>query len=176
MSKSTLTRRALVASTAAVPAAAALGLPIAQAAAEHDPAFALIERYKEASDIFEKAAAAENRALERFRDQYGRLKPDALSKVVREAFAEKFPENGLHKSRTSTHEQIEKWRAAFGDDEIIEFLHDELRHQTKVYEETVEPLELAKDNASAKFNDALKAIVQTPFPGCSVARGRSPTA
>ena len=49
MSKSTLTRRALVASTAAVPAAAALGLPaVAQAAAEPDPAFALIEEYRRA--------------------------------------------------------------------------------------------------------------------------------
>jgi hypothetical protein len=44
MSKSTLTRRALVASTAAVPAAAALGLPaVAHAAAEPDPIFAVIE-------------------------------------------------------------------------------------------------------------------------------------
>jgi ABC-type sugar transport system substrate-binding protein len=44
MSKSTLTRRALVASTAAMPAAAALGLPaVAQAAAEPDPIFAVIE-------------------------------------------------------------------------------------------------------------------------------------
>jgi hypothetical protein len=34
-----LTRRALVASTAAMPAAAALGLPVAQAAAEPDPIF-----------------------------------------------------------------------------------------------------------------------------------------
>jgi hypothetical protein len=48
MSKSSLTRRALVASTAAVPAAAALGLPAAaQAAAEPDPIFALIEEYRQ---------------------------------------------------------------------------------------------------------------------------------
>ena len=45
MSKSTLTRRALVASTAALPAAAALGLPAAaQAAAEPDPIFAAMEQ------------------------------------------------------------------------------------------------------------------------------------
>jgi ABC-type sugar transport system substrate-binding protein len=45
MSKSTLTRRALVASTAALPAAAALGLPTAaQAAAEPDPIFAAMEQ------------------------------------------------------------------------------------------------------------------------------------
>ena len=45
MSKSTLTRRALVASTAAVPAAAALGLPVAQAAAEPDPIFGAMKKY-----------------------------------------------------------------------------------------------------------------------------------
>jgi hypothetical protein len=46
MSKSTLTRRALVASTAAIPAAAALGLPaVAHAAVEPDPIFALIDAY-----------------------------------------------------------------------------------------------------------------------------------
>ena len=45
MSKSTLTRRALVASTPALPAAAALGLPAAaQAAAEPDPIFAAMEQ------------------------------------------------------------------------------------------------------------------------------------
>jgi hypothetical protein len=45
MSKS-MTRRALVASTAAMPAAAALGLPaVAQAAAEPDPIFAAMEKY-----------------------------------------------------------------------------------------------------------------------------------
>jgi hypothetical protein len=51
MSKSTLTRRALVASAAAVPAAAALSLPaVAQATAEPDPIFAVIEVYREAWD------------------------------------------------------------------------------------------------------------------------------
>jgi hypothetical protein len=53
MSKSTLTRRALVASIAAMPAAAVLPIA-AQAATEPDPAFALIERFKEASAIFWK--------------------------------------------------------------------------------------------------------------------------
>lgn len=46
MSKSTLTRRALVASTAAMPAAAALGLPaVAQARAEPDPIFAAMKKH-----------------------------------------------------------------------------------------------------------------------------------
>jgi hypothetical protein len=80
---------------------------------------------------------------------------------VREGFAEKFPEVGLHKCRISTHEQIEKCRAKFGD-EVVEALHDELRHQTKVYDETVEPLELAKDDALDRWNSALQALVQTP--------------
>jgi hypothetical protein len=52
MSKSTLTRRALVASTAAMPAAAALGLPVAQAAAEPDPIFAAIEVHRQAEAEF----------------------------------------------------------------------------------------------------------------------------
>ena len=52
MSKSTLTRRALVASTAAMPAAAALGLPVAQAAAEPDPIFAAIEAHRKAREEF----------------------------------------------------------------------------------------------------------------------------
>jgi hypothetical protein len=61
MSKSTLTRRALVASTAAMPAAAALGLPaVAQAAAEPDPIFALIEKYREAFDQHGAALDAED--------------------------------------------------------------------------------------------------------------------
>jgi hypothetical protein len=47
MSKSNLTRRALVASTAAVPAAAALSLPVI-AAAEPDPIFAAIEAHRKA--------------------------------------------------------------------------------------------------------------------------------
>jgi hypothetical protein len=46
-----LTRRALVASTAAIPAAAALSLP-AIAAAEPDPIFAAIEEYRRASDEY----------------------------------------------------------------------------------------------------------------------------
>jgi hypothetical protein len=51
MSKSTLTRRALVASTAAVPAAAALGLP-ALAAAEPDPIFTAIEAHRRRCDEY----------------------------------------------------------------------------------------------------------------------------
>jgi hypothetical protein len=49
MTKSTLTRRALVVRTAAIPAAAALALPAvaAQAATEPDPIFALIEAHRE---------------------------------------------------------------------------------------------------------------------------------
>jgi hypothetical protein len=161
MSKSTLTRRALVASTAAIPVAA-LPLIAAQAATEPDHlAFALIERFKEASAIFGRAATAEEQAIDSFRDKFGELRPDALSKEVREGFAEKFPEVGLHKCRISNHEQIEKCRAKFGD-EVVEALHDELRHQTKVYDETVEPLELAKDDALDRWNSALQALVQTP--------------
>jgi hypothetical protein len=52
MSKSTLTRRALVASTAAMPAAAALGLPAAQAAAGPDPIFAAIDAHRKAEAEF----------------------------------------------------------------------------------------------------------------------------
>jgi hypothetical protein len=53
MSKSTLTRRALVASTAALPAAAALSLPaVAQAAAAPDPIFAAIEAHRKAEAEF----------------------------------------------------------------------------------------------------------------------------
>jgi hypothetical protein len=48
MSKSTLTRRALVASTAA----ASLGLPAAQAASEPDPIFAAIEAHRKAEAEF----------------------------------------------------------------------------------------------------------------------------
>jgi uncharacterized protein (DUF1501 family) len=51
MSKSTLTRRALVASTAAIPAAAALPVAAAQAA-EPDPIFTAIARYRAACDAF----------------------------------------------------------------------------------------------------------------------------
>ena len=51
MTKS-MTRRALVASTAAMPAAAALGLPVAQAAAEPDPIFAAIEAHRKAEAEF----------------------------------------------------------------------------------------------------------------------------
>jgi hypothetical protein len=58
MSKSTMTRRALVASTAAVPAAAALSLP-AIAAAEPDPIFAAIEEYQRASDEYGAAIDAQ---------------------------------------------------------------------------------------------------------------------
>ena len=37
-----------------------------------------------------------------------------------------------------------------------------MRHQTKVYDETVKPLELAKDDALDRWNSALQALVQTP--------------
>lgn len=57
MSKSTLTRRALVASTAAVPAAAALGLPAI--AAEPDPIFALIEEYRRLYDEYGRVIDAQ---------------------------------------------------------------------------------------------------------------------
>jgi hypothetical protein len=63
MSKSTLTRRALVASTAAMPAAAALGLPVAQAAAEPDPIFAAIEAHRQAEVEF-GVRVGRRRALE----------------------------------------------------------------------------------------------------------------
>jgi hypothetical protein len=56
---------------------------VAQAAAEPDPAFALIERFKEASAIYGRAAAAEEQAIDRFRDRFGRSRPEALSKEVR---------------------------------------------------------------------------------------------
>jgi hypothetical protein len=158
---SNLSRRSLVAGAASLPALAAGG---AAAAIEADPAFALIDRYKEANAIFERAFAAEDQATERFQDKYGELGPDAFSKEMREGLAKEVPEVGFHKCRTSTHEQIEKCRAAYPEWEgdVIEALHEELTHQTKVYDETVRPLKLATKDALDKFNDALKAIVQTP--------------
>jgi ABC-type sugar transport system substrate-binding protein len=52
MSKSTLTRRALVASTAAMPAAAALGLPVAAEPAAPDPIFAAMEQHASTGRAF----------------------------------------------------------------------------------------------------------------------------
>jgi hypothetical protein len=158
---SNLSRRSLVAGAASLPALAAGSAAAVAIEAAPDSASALIECFKEASAIFGRAAAAEEQAIDNFRDKFGELRPDALSKEVREGFAEKFPEVGLHKCRISTHEQIEKCGAKFGD-EVIEVLHDELRHQTKVYDETVKPLELAKDDALDRWNSALQALVQTP--------------
>jgi hypothetical protein len=83
MSKSTLTRRALVASTDPCRPRLPELARVAQAAAEPDPAFALIERFKEASAIYGRAAAAEEQAIDRFRDRFGRSRPEALSKEVR---------------------------------------------------------------------------------------------
>jgi hypothetical protein len=65
MSISKLTRRALVASTAAMPAVAVLPIA-AQAATEPDPAFALIERFKEASQFMEGRRPLKNRRLTSF--------------------------------------------------------------------------------------------------------------
>jgi hypothetical protein len=157
---SKLSRRSLVAGAASLPALAA-GSAVA---VEADPAFARIERFKEATDIFEKAAAAEEEAIERFRDKFGERGPDAFSKKVREGLAKESPEVGFHRCRTSTHEQIEKCRVVYPEweDEVIEALHKELRHQTKVYDETVRPLELAKDDALDEWNSALEALVETP--------------
>jgi hypothetical protein len=102
---SNLSRRSLVAGAATMPAAAVLPIA-AQAVTEPDPASALIQLFKEASAIFGRAAAAEEQAIDSFRDRFGELRPDALSKEVREGFAEKFPEVGLHECRISTHEGV----------------------------------------------------------------------
>ena len=161
MSKSTLTRRALVASTAAVPAAAALGLPaIALAAAEPDPIFALVERLKEARAANDKACIATDEARDRFADKYGSEYPDAFSKELRAALLKEMPGTGLHKCH-SKHEQIDNCRGIFPDD-ILEMLHEELTHQTNAYEETVRPFEDMQEQAEKALDDAIDAILRTP--------------
>jgi len=81
MSKSTLTRRALVASTAAVPAA--LSLPaIAQAAAAPDPTFAAIERYKSAVDAFNDFEGSESSPQHHALEQAFHQAQDVLFEAV----------------------------------------------------------------------------------------------
>jgi hypothetical protein len=76
MSKSTLTRRALVASTAAIPAVAALGLPAVAQAVEPDPIFSAIEAHRQAWAEF-CARNAEANKLEEEWFRCRRLAPSA---------------------------------------------------------------------------------------------------
>jgi hypothetical protein len=76
-------------------------------------------------------------------------------------FAKEMPEAGIHKCWTTTYEQIENCRGHFPDD-VVELMHDQLRHQTKVYEETVRPFETAKNQAHDRWIDATETVFRTP--------------
>jgi hypothetical protein len=109
-----------------------------------DPIFAAIEANKHAESTCHKAGKEHDAAQVGFREKYGTLCPDALSKEMRAAFASIIPD--IAKSRTTTHKQISRMRGRFPDD-VVAALHKELNQQTVAYNQTVKPAELNYDQA-----------------------------
>lgn len=149
MSSTNMSRRALVAGIATVPAATVLTSPIGAAIAEPDPIYAVIEKHKRLQAAYFGAEERYYQAEKWFKDTHGTLTPSAFSKELRGELA---AELGVEwrTVKIGEHELIDKigeidWIKPHPD--IVAGLHRELDQQTAAYEMKLKPVELAKDEA-----------------------------
>jgi hypothetical protein len=124
-----LSRRAVVAGAASVPA---LALPaVAAAAGEPDPIFAAIERWKEASATERAGDDAEEKANDAFKVKYGGYSPSGLSKDDPED-----KEQRMDRFWLGTHDRISSHKGRLPA-RVLAKLHRELNQQEADYKTSV---------------------------------------
>lgn len=157
-----LSRRAIVAGAASVPA---LALPaVALTSTIPDPIFAAINRWKEALAIEEAAFEAHENAEVAFKDHCGCRYPTGLPEGADKLFEDSGIEHPWNYFRT--HEQITGLKGDLA--EFKPLFHRTLNHKTADYEASVLPLEEAQEDAShVRISAALAVfdIVPTTLAG-----------
>jgi hypothetical protein len=161
---SNLSRRSLVTSAAALPV---LAVPaVALASVEPDPIYAAIEACLEAERIDTKTFARLEEARECFKAKYGMDEPDAFSKELREGWSKIEGLEDFSRSSCGTHKVVDNLAdAMIRNDEdvgkIRPWLHEELDRQTAAFNETVKPLEDAKNEAYEHFDSLFQTLLDT---------------
>jgi hypothetical protein len=143
-----LSRRHLVASAAALPA---LAVPAAAGtfAQEPDPIFAAIREYIAADKAHGEACSLYGEAEEAFRDEFGLMSPDGISKELRAAWATIEP--ALGRASLPSHEAINTFVEGTSEaQELADSLHEEFDFQQAAHDERVTPKEEASDSAGRK--------------------------
>lgn len=154
-----LSRRHLVTSAAALPA---LAMPAAAATLAHepDPIFVAIREYIAADKAHGEACGLYGEAEKAFLAEFGRLKPDAVSKELRTAWATIDP--ALGRASLPSHEAIEKFVEGCSDaQDYADVLHEELDFQQAAHSERVIPKQEASDSACDKASAARERMLTT---------------
>jgi hypothetical protein len=133
--------------------------PLQKSQSATDPIFAAIEGNKRAEAACTEVGRAQTKAENKFRDQYGTLHPDALSKEMRAAFASVAP--NFADSRTTIHQQISNMRGKLPD-EVVAAFHKELNRRTATYDETVRLAELSYEQALKELGETEATLLRTP--------------
>jgi hypothetical protein len=156
---SNLSRRHLVATTAALPA---LALPAAAAtlAYEPDPIFAAIREYIAADKAYGEAIRHYGEAEVAFREEFGRMSPDGVSKELRTAWATAVPE--LERASLPSHEAIDKFVEVCNvAQDVTDFLHEELDLQRAAHDERVIPKQEDSERAGGEAWAARESMLTT---------------
>jgi hypothetical protein len=143
-----LSRRHLVTTAAALPA---LAVPAAATTLAHepDPIFAAIREYVAADEAHGDACRLYGEAEEAFREEFGLMSPDGVSKELRAAWATVAP--ALERASLPSHEAIDTFvKGCNVDQDVTDLLHKELNFQQAAHSERVIPKEEASHIACAK--------------------------
>jgi hypothetical protein len=143
-----LSRRHLVTAAAALPA---LAVPAFADTLDHepDPVFAAIAEYTIADKAHGEACRLYGEAEVAFREEFGLMSPDGISKKLRIAWATIDPELG--RASLPSHEAIDKFvEGASEAREVADLLHEEFDFQQAAHSERVIPREEASDSAGCK--------------------------
>jgi hypothetical protein len=154
-----LSRRHLVTSAAALPA---LAVPAVAAtlAYEPDPIFAAITEYVAADEAHGEACGLYGEAEEAFREEFGLMSPDGVSKELRAAWATVVP--ALERASLPSYEAIDTFvKGCNVDQDVIDLLHKELNFQQAAYSERVIPKEEASGIACDKSWAARERMLTT---------------
>jgi len=154
-----LSRRQLVTTAAALPA---LAVPAVASKLTHepDPIFASIDEYIAADEAHGEACRLYGEAEKAYRAEFGRLKPDGVSKELRTAWATIEP--ALGRASLPSHEAIEKFVEGCSDaQDYADVLHEELDFQQAAHSERVIPKQEASESAGDKASAARERMLTT---------------
>jgi hypothetical protein len=154
-----LSRRHLVTTAAALPALALLAAA-ETLAQDPDPIFAAIHEYIAADEAHGEACRLYGEAEEAFRDEFGLMSQDGVSKELRTAWATIDPKLG--KASLPSHEEIDKFvEGASEAQEVADLLHKEFDFQQAAHSERVIPKQEATDSAGEKSWAARERMLTT---------------
>jgi hypothetical protein len=162
---SNLSRRSIVASAAALPALAVPAVAFA-VTAQPDPIYAAIEACLMAERADTEMCERLEEARVSFEAKYGREAPDAICKELREGWSKIKGLEDFSRGACDTHEAVNKLvdsmaRHDKDAEKVRTPFHEELDRQTVAFNETVKPLEDAKNDAYERFDSLFQTMLDT---------------